>query len=123
MTQLALHRFERVMDDFVERFVRTVIHLFLIGHELMPRRDCDVDPTTKRISFLVRVIGLLDGDVTAVDVIAKLLEPRCIVENEIVDLVGFFQAAIRDVNWQLHTNSLNLHARWREIKKCHPERT
>ena len=48
------------------------------------------------------VIGLLDGYVAAVDVIAKFFESRCIIQNEVVDLVGFFQTPVRDLNRQLH---------------------
>jgi hypothetical protein len=32
------------------------------------------------------VIGLLDGDIAAVDVIAKFFQPRGVSQNEIVDL-------------------------------------
>ena len=48
------------------------------------------------------VIGLLDCDIAAVDVITKSLESFCIIQNEIVDLVRFFQTPIRYLNRQLH---------------------
>jgi len=48
------------------------------------------------------VIGLFDGDIAAVDVITKSLESCCIIQNEIVDLVSFFQTPIRYLNRQLH---------------------
>ena len=35
----------------------------------------------------MRVIGLLDGDVAAVNVVAKSFQSRCIIQDEIVDLV------------------------------------
>jgi hypothetical protein len=48
------------------------------------------------------VIGLLDGHVAAVDVVAKSFQSRRVFQNEIVDLVGFFQTPVRDFNRQLH---------------------
>jgi hypothetical protein len=48
------------------------------------------------------VIGLLDGHIAAVDMIAKFFQSRRIIQNEIVDLVRFFQTPIRDLNRQLH---------------------
>jgi hypothetical protein len=48
------------------------------------------------------VIGLLDGHIAAVDVVAKFFEPCGIIENEIIDLVRFFQTPIGDLNRQLH---------------------
>src|ERR1700676_4459606 len=35
MTQLALHRFKRVVDDFGNRFVRAVVLLFFVRDELV----------------------------------------------------------------------------------------
>src|SRR5437762_2990782 len=87
MAQLALHRLERVVDHFVERLVRTVIHLLFVAHQFMPWPNSNVDPTTVRISFLMGMVCLLDRDVAAVDVIAKLVEPRGISHYQIVDLV------------------------------------
>ncbi len=48
------------------------------------------------------MIGLLDGHVAAVDVVAKFFKSRRIFQNEVVDLVGFFQTPVRDLNRQLH---------------------
>ena len=48
------------------------------------------------------VIGLLDGDIAAVDVVAKFLKTRRIIQNEIVDLARFFETPISDLNRQLH---------------------
>jgi hypothetical protein len=100
--QLALHRFESVVDHFVEGFVRAVVHLSFIGHQLVAARNGHIDATAVRISFLMSVIGLLDGDIAAVDVVAKFLQTRGIIQNEIVDLVRFFQTPISDLNRQLH---------------------
>ena len=101
-TQFALHRFKGVVDNFLERFVSTVIHLPFIGHKLVPRRYGHVDATPVWIAFVMGVIGLLDCDIAAVNVITKSLESFCIIQNEIVDLVRFFQTPIRYLNRQLH---------------------
>ena len=101
-TQLSLHSFKCVVDDFFQRFVSAVIHLLFIGHKLVPGRYGHVDPAPVWIPFVMVVIGLLDGDIAAVDVITKSLEPFCIIQNEIVDLVRFFQTPIRYLNRQLH---------------------
>ena len=50
------------------------------------------------------VIGLLDGDIAAVDVVAKSFQTRRIIQNEIVDLVRFFQTPVSNLNRQLHNN-------------------
>jgi hypothetical protein len=101
-TQLSLHGFKCVVDDFFQRFVSAVIHLLFIGHKLVPRRHGHVDPAPVWIPFVMVVIGLLDCDIAAVNVITKSLEPFCIIQNEIVDLVRFFQTPIRYLNRQLH---------------------
>ena len=41
--QLALHRFERVVDHFVERLVRAVVRLPFIGDQLVAARHGHVD--------------------------------------------------------------------------------
>jgi hypothetical protein len=83
------------MDNFFERFVSTVIHLPFISHKFVPRRDGHVDPTAVWVPLVMIMIGLFNCDIAAVDVIAKSLESFCIIENEIVDLVRFFQTPIR----------------------------
>ena len=102
MAQLALHRFKSVVNRFLERFVGTVVHPLLLGHKLVPGFHGDIDAATVRISLVMRVICLLDRDITPIDVVAKFLEPSCIIQNEIVDLGRFFQTPIRDLNRQLH---------------------
>ena len=87
VTQLALHRFESVVDHFVERLMRTVIFLLLVGHELVPRAYCHIDPATIGISFVMSVISLLDRDVAPVDVIAKFVEPRSVSHYEVIELI------------------------------------
>jgi hypothetical protein len=93
-TQFTLHGFKGVVDNFLERFVSTVIHLPFIGHKLVPRRHGHVDATPVWIAFVVGVIGLLDCDIAAVNVITKSLESFCIIQDESVDLVRFFQTPI-----------------------------
>ena len=65
-----------------------------------PHRD--IDPATIRIPFLMGVIGLFDRDVAAIDVVAKSVEPRRVGHYEVVDLIGFIEAAVGNVNRQLH---------------------
>jgi hypothetical protein len=108
--QLPLHCLESVMDHFGDRLVCTVVHLFFVGHQLVSRRYRHIDATAIRISFLMGVIGLLDRDVATVDVIAKSFEPRRVLENEIVDVVGFGEAAIGDFDGQLHSWLKKLYA-------------
>ena len=93
-TQFALHGFKGVMDNFLERFVSTVIHLPFIGHKLVARRHGQVDATTVWIAFVMVMIGLFDCHIAPVYVITKSLESFCILQNEIVDLVRFFQTPI-----------------------------
>jgi hypothetical protein len=102
VAQLAFHGFEGVVDDLGQRFVGAVGHLFFVGDKFVPRRNGDIDATTVGVTFVMGPIGLLDSDVAAVDVVAKFLQSRCVFQNEIVDLVRFFQAAISDVDGQLH---------------------
>lgn len=101
-TQFALHGFKCVVDDFLERLVSTVIPLPFIGHKLVPWRHGHVNAAAVWIAFIMVVIGLLDCDIAAVNVITKSLKSLCIIQNEIVDLVRFFQTPIRYLNRQLH---------------------
>ena len=71
-----------------------VVHLLFIRNQLVPGRHGHIDAAPVGISFLVSVIGLLDGHVAAVDMIAESLEAGCIIQNEIVDLVRFFQTTV-----------------------------
>ena len=100
--QFTLHCFESVVDHFVERLVGAIVRLPFISNQLVATRHGHIDAAAVRIPLVVRVIGLLDGHVAAVDVIAKFFQSRRIFQNEIVDLVGFFQTPVRDLNRQLH---------------------
>jgi hypothetical protein len=48
------------------------------------------------------VVRLLDCDVAAVNVIAKFVEPRGVTHHEIVELFCLIQAAVGDLDGQLH---------------------
>jgi len=103
MAQLAFHRFESVVDNFEERGVRAAVHLLFVGDEFVTRRHRDIDAHSKLVSFLMRVIGLLDGDVTSIDVIAEFLEPGRFLQNKLVDLLRLLDATIGNVYWPLHS--------------------
>ena len=100
--QLALHRFERVVNHLVDRSMRAVVHLLFISDQLVATRHGHINSAPVRISLLMRVIRLLDGHIAAVDVVAKSFKPCGVIQNEIVDLVRFFQTPIGDLNRQLH---------------------
>ena len=73
-TQLALHGLESIVDHFLERLVSAVISLPFISYKLVTRRHCHVDSASVWISFVMVVIGLLDGNVATIDVITESLE-------------------------------------------------
>ena len=102
VTQLAFHGFEGVVDHFVKRIVRAVVLLLFVGNKLVTARNGHVNANTELISFVMGVVRLFDRDVAAINVVAKFLEPRRFFQHEIVDLVGFFQTPITDLNRQLH---------------------
>jgi len=102
VTQLAFHGFEGVVDHFVKRIVGAVVFLLLVGDEFVTARNGHVNANTVLISFVMGVVRLFDRDVAPINVVAKFLEPRGFVQHEIVDLVGFFQTPITDLNRQLH---------------------
>jgi hypothetical protein len=68
----------------------------------MPWPDGDIDSASIRIAFVMGVVRLFDRDVAPVDVIAKFIEPRGVSHYEVVNLFGFFHAAVSDVDRQLH---------------------
>ena len=103
MAQLAFHGLERVVDDFLERFVRIVVLLSLIGDELVPRSYRHVDSTSIRIAFLVGMVGLLNRNVASVNVITKAFQPGRVLENSAFNRSRFLDPSIGDFNWQLHT--------------------
>ena len=101
-TQLPLHRFESVMDNLVERLVRAVVLLLFIGHEFVTARNSHIDAHAVLISFVMGVVWLFDRNITTVNVIAKFFPPGRFFQYESVDLVGFSQTPITDLNRQLH---------------------
>jgi len=102
VAQLPLHRFEGVVDHFVEGVVRAVVLLLFVGDELVTARNGHINANTVLISFVMSVVRLFNRHIAAVNVIAEFFQPRGFVQYEIVDLVGFFQTPITDLNRQLH---------------------
>ena len=90
------------MNYLVERLVRAVVRPSFVSNQLMTPRHSHIDAASVGIPFLMCVIGLLDGHIAAVDMIAKFFQSRRLIQNEIVDLVRFFQTPIGDLNRQLH---------------------
>ncbi len=102
VAQLAFHGLEGIVDHLVEGVVRAVVLLLFVSDELVTARNGHVNANTVLISFMMGVVRLFDRDVAAVNVIAEFFQPRGFFEHEIVDLVGFFQTPITDLNRQLH---------------------
>lgn len=102
VAQLAFHGFEGVVDHFVKRIVGAVVLLLFVGDELVTARNRHINANTVLISFVMGVVRLFNRHVAAVNVIAEFFQPRGFVQYEIVDLVGFFQTPITDLNRQLH---------------------
>jgi len=70
--------------------------------QLVASRHRHIDAAPVWITFLMGVIGLLNGHIAAVDVVAKFFQPCGISQNKIVDLVRLFQTPVRDLNRQFH---------------------
>lgn len=102
VAQLPLHRFEGIVDHFVKRIVRAVVFLLFVGDKLVTARNRHINANTELISFVMGMVRLFDRHIAAVNVIAEFFQPRGFVQYEIVDLVGFFQTPITDLNRQLH---------------------
>jgi len=103
MPQLTLHRLERIVDHLAQRGVRAVVHLLFVGDELVTRRDGDIDAHPELVSFLMRMIGLLDGDITSVDMVAEFFEPGRFLQNELVELFRLIDPTIGYIYWPLHS--------------------
>jgi hypothetical protein len=104
--QFPLHYLEGVVDYLRQRLVRAVINLFFFRDQFVSGRDGDINPHSELVSFFVSMIRLLDRDVAAADVIAKFVQPGRFLQHQLFDSLGFFQAAVRDVYWQLHNVSI-----------------
>jgi hypothetical protein len=99
--------------------MRAVIRLFFLGHELVALGDRHVNSHAIRISLVMRVIRLLDRDITAIDVITKLFQSLSIILDEVINVFSLIQSAIGNVDGQLHNTSILERAgRFREAK--HP---
>ena len=105
MPQLAFHRLERIVDHLGQRGVRAVVHLLCVGDQLVTRRHGDVDAHPELVPFLMRVIGLLDRDITSIDMIAEFFEPGCFLQNELVERFRLIDATIGYIYWPLHSES------------------
>jgi len=101
--QFPLHYLEGVVDYLRQRLVRAVINLFFFRNQFVSGRDSDINPHSELVSFFVSMIRLLDRDVAAADVIAKFVQPGRFLQHQLFDSLGFFQAAVSDVYWQLHS--------------------
>jgi hypothetical protein len=103
MAQLPFHRFEGIVDNFGQSGVRTIVRLLFVGDEFVTRGNRNIDAYPELIPLLMRVIGLLDGDVTSIDVIAEFFKPSCLLQNKLVDLFRLLEPAIGNVYWSLHS--------------------
>ena len=101
--QFPLHYLEGVVDYLRQRLVRTVINLFFFRDQFVSGRDGDINPHSELVSFFVSMIRLFDRDVAAADVIAKFVQPGRFLQHQLFDSLGFLQAAVSDVYWQLHS--------------------
>jgi len=96
--QFPLHCLESVVDYLCKGRMGTVVHAFLIGDQFVARRHSHVDPNAERIAFLMGMVRLLDRNVASVDVIAEFFQAGGLAQDELIDLVGFIDAAVGDVN-------------------------
>jgi len=71
---------------------------FLIHHQLVTGRHCEIDADSKWIARVLGLVGLLNDDVATADMIAKAVETRGFAPNDFVELVGFLDSPIRDAN-------------------------
>lgn len=101
--QFPFHYLERIVYHLRQRLVRAVIDLFLFRDQFVAGRDRDINPHPELVSFFVSVIRLLNGNVAPADVIAKFVQPSRFLQHQLFDSLGFFQAAVSDVYWQLHS--------------------
>jgi hypothetical protein len=76
--------------------------LLFVGDKLVTARNRHINANTELISFVMGVVRLFDRHIAAVNVIAEFFQPRGFVQYEVVDLVGFVQTPITDLNGQLH---------------------
>jgi hypothetical protein len=102
--QFPLHDLEGVVYHLRQRLVRAVINLFFFRDQFVAGRDGDINPHSELVSFFVSVIRLLNGNVAPADVIAKFVQPGRFLQHQLFDSLGFFQAAVSDVYWQLHSD-------------------
>ncbi len=102
--QLPLHRLERVVYRLCQRIVRSVIDLLFFRDQFVAGRDGDINPHPELVSFFVSVVRLLDSNIAAADMITEFVQSRRFLQHQLFDSQGFFQAAVSDVYWQLHSS-------------------
>ena len=102
VAQLSLHRLERIVHDLAQRIVCAVVELLFITHQFVPRWNRHINSHAIRISLLMRMVRLLDGDIASADVIAKAIQPRSFRENQLLNFFRFLQTAVGDVYRQSH---------------------
>lgn len=73
--------------------------LSFVRDQFVSGRNGDVNPHPERVPGMLRVVGMFDDDVAAADVIAKPIEARSLIANEMFELIGFFDSPIRNFHW------------------------
>lgn len=96
--ELALHRFEGVVDHLAQWLVHFVRRRFLIRDQFVAGRNGDIDPDAEWIPGMLRMVGMLNHHVAPADVIAKAIEARGFAANEFVELVRFLDPSVGDSN-------------------------
>jgi len=104
--QLALHDLEGAEHGFCQGIVRAVIDLLFFRDQFVAGRNSDIDSYPILVSFFMGVIGLLNSNVAPANVIAEFVQTLGFLQYHLFDAEGFFQATIRDVYWQLHSDSI-----------------
>ena len=82
-----LSRYDRYITDEV---------LPLIRHELVVRRHRQIDPHAERTARTLLLVRLFHRDIATRDVITKLIEPRGLGADQVVNFIGFLDTAVRD---------------------------
>ncbi len=90
MPELSLHRLEGVVDHLGQRLVPAIVVLLFFRDQLVTAGNGHIDAHPVRIAFLMRMIGLLNRNIAAINVIAEFLEPCRVIVHELVNLRLFF---------------------------------
>ena len=68
--------------------------LLFIRDQFVAGRNGDIDSHPEGVAGMLRVVGMLDNDVAATDVIAEPIEARGFFTDEVFELIGFLDAPI-----------------------------